>query len=154
MATLFGVGYIPKIPGTVASLVTLPAVYCLLKAGLPAYALVCLLTILLAVGICVRAARVLGAADPHEIVLDEVAGQMTACIPLAWMQAPAGRTWALLFVFFALFRLFDITKPGFVDKAQELPGGWGIVMDDIVAGLLAACTGWIVYAAARALTGG
>ena len=43
---------------------------------------------------------------------------------------------------FLLFRLFDIWKPGLVDAAQDLPGGWGVVMDDVLAGLLAALITW------------
>ena len=49
---------------------------------------------------------------------------------------------ARLVTHFLLFRLFDIWKPGVVDAAQRLPGGWGVVMDDVLAGLLAALLAW------------
>ena len=71
-----------------------------------------------------------GSHDPSEIVIDEVAGMWIALIgiPITWPGMVAA---------FLLFRLFDIWKPGPIDRLQNLPGGWGVMMDDVAAGALA-----------------
>jgi phosphatidylglycerophosphatase A len=75
------------------------------------------------------------ARDPGQVVIDEVVGQMIACAPLARWGTPIPiRLWILAF---ALFRLFDVWKPGPIRKIQELPGGWGIMADDVAAGVVA-----------------
>jgi len=68
--------------------------------------------------------------DPSFVVIDEVAGQLITffLIPLSWVY---------LFIGFLLFRAFDILKPFPARRAEELPGGWGIMVDDIVAGIYA-----------------
>lgn len=76
------------------------------------------------------AARESGREDPGFVVIDEVAGQ---CIAL--LGCPPD--WAHALVCLALFRLFDITKPYPIRKLEQLPGGWGIVFDDVAAGLYA-----------------
>ena len=70
-------------------------------------------------------------ADPGWIVIDEVAGQW-----LALAVCSADR-WYWMLGAFLLFRLFDIWKPGLVDRVQRLPSGWGVMADDLLAGLLA-----------------
>jgi phosphatidylglycerophosphatase A len=69
-------------------------------------------------------------------VIDEFAGQWIALLPLA-APSPLG-----LLLAFALFRLFDIAKPGPIDAAQRLPGATGVMADDILAGLAAAAIVW------------
>jgi len=77
----------------------------------------------------------LTAHDPGPVVIDEVVGQMIACAPLARWAAPIPvRLWIVSFV---LFRLFDVWKPGPIRRLQELPGGWGIMADDVAAGVVA-----------------
>ena len=87
-----------------------------------------------------------GHKDPSFIVADEWAGLWVALTPLlftATLQPQPMTLWlARLVAPFMLFRLFDIWKPGVVDRAQALPGGWGVVMDDVLAGLLAALITW------------
>ncbi len=146
LATLFGVGWIPRAPGTAASLVTLPAA-CALDAMGPAwYALATLAILLIAMPVCGRAADLIGRTDPPEIVLDEVAGMLIAFSPFT-MIVNDGRavTVGMLILSFAFFRWFDIKKPGWIGKAQHLPGGTGIVMDDVIAGLAAAVTTGVIY---------
>lgn len=75
------------------------------------------------------------AADPGPVVIDEIAGQMIACAPLARWGCPIRLP--LWIASFLLFRLFDVWKPGPIRRIQELPGGWGIVADDVVAGIAA-----------------
>ena len=156
VATGFGSGLLKPAPGTWGSLAGLLAWVGLVlgtRTWPPPVALglglaAPLLVTLLGVWAADRVAHATGTKDPSFIVIDEWAGQWLALTPLLFTHAlhpqPWG-AWALrLAVPFALFRLFDIWKPGPVDAAQRLPGGLGIVLDDVVAGLLAALLAWPV----------
>jgi len=92
----------------------------------------------LAIPICGRAAEDLRDPDPPVIVLDEVVGQMIAFSPLSIACLTDHRSMPFLIAAFVLFRLFDIRKPGWIRAAEKLRGGWGIVLDDALAGLGAA----------------
>ena len=83
-----------------------------------------------------RAEILLGRTDPGEVVIDELVGVWIALLPLgAGQWSWPGLVWA-----FALFRLFDIWKPWPVHASENwLPAGWGIMLDDILAGLMAMC---------------
>ena len=81
--------------------------------------------------------------DPQTFVLDEVLGYL---VTVAWVRGPSLVT---LIVGFALFRLFDVFKPGPVRRMERFPGGDGILLDDLVAGLL----GLLVLTAVRYLVG-
>jgi phosphatidylglycerophosphatase A len=85
----------------------------------------------------VEEARV-GRHDPTSVVIDEVAGMLVALI-----AAPAGLAWVGLLFF--LFRVFDVWKPYPIDRLQGLPGGWGIVADDVLAGVYAAVLGRLAH---------
>jgi len=78
-----------------------------------------------------RYASDLGRPDPGRIVVDEICGQLIA---LAFL--PGG--WVPVGISFALFRFFDIIKPWPIRRLESLPGGWGIMADDVAAGLVAA----------------
>ena len=130
LSSWFGVGRLPKAPGTFGSLAALPVV--LLMSGLgPVVGAVFLVVF---VGVAVRAAgiteQVLGQRDPGVIVVDEVAGMLVALYLL-----PA--TWGFLAGGFFLFRLFDIVKPFPIRRLERLPGGVGVVLDDVLAGVFA-----------------
>jgi len=84
----------------------------------------------------------LGQKDPGHVVIDEVAGQLLALVPM-----PAEWRWAGLAL--VLFRVFDIWKPGPVRRLEKLPGGMGIMMDDVAAGVLAGVAGWVVLLVLR-----
>jgi phosphatidylglycerophosphatase A len=138
LATFFGVGFFPVAPGTLASAVTV-IVYKLVLHELawPVYFL--LLAGLCSAGIgaaTVYAAEV-GRPDPGRIVIDEVCGQL-----LALALFPDG--WVALAISFALFRFFDIIKPWPIRRLEKFPGGWGIMADDIGAGLAAAGLGHVI----------
>jgi phosphatidylglycerophosphatase A len=133
VATFFGVGRLRPGPGSWGSAVTV-----LLWAAL-AYGLAPSLRTPVAIGLAVlvtligipaatRVARASGVKDPQFVVIDEVAGQLITLIavPLAWKTLLAG---------FILFRGFDIMKPPPVRQLERLPGGTGIVLDDVAAGL-------------------
>lgn len=86
-----------------------------------------------------RVAALLGTADPGCIVLDEIAGQLIASSVIPVFAYPSPRTAAAVWIAsFLAFRLFDVWKPGPIRAWQSLPAGWGIVVDDVAAGILAA----------------
>lgn len=130
----FGAGHMPLAPGTWGALEGIVLVYAI-GAFFPAgkdWILVGATLILgvLAVFASDRVARSLKKSDPQEIVADEIVGQM---ICFLWIPV----TPANLLVGFALFRIFDISKPFPAGRAEHLPGGLGIIADDVVAGLYA-----------------
>jgi phosphatidylglycerophosphatase A len=131
LATLGPIGYFVA-PGTVATLVTMPCMY-LLRTSLNSelYLLVLLGAVLLSIPIINSALEYFkDFQDPSQVVLDEVLGCLITfyAIPLSWATMLAG---------FLLFRFFDITKWFGIEKAEHLVGAWGIVMDDLLAGVLA-----------------
>ncbi len=132
LATVFGLGYVPLAPGTAASAVA-ATVYMLFlhRWPWPLYAAFVLLLFFGGCAIAARAAFELGRPDPGVVVIDEVCGQLIA---LAFL--PAG--WLVVGASFVLFRFFDIIKPWPIRRLEHLPGGWGIMADDAVAGLAAA----------------
>lgn len=93
-----------------------------------------------AVGLCGEAAYRMRRRDPGEVVLDEVVA-MPLCF-LGWRElaAQGWPNWGIFVAGFALFRLFDILKPFGIRRLQDLPGGWGIVVDDAAAALAACVT--------------
>ena len=145
----FGSGRIPVGPGTWGSLVGVAWLAVLLRLPNPLWAALGALTALAAaVPICARAERILGREDPGSVVLDEiVALPLTFLGPLvvlgAWpttsdLTSLAQRFWPEWVVGFLAFRVFDIAKPGPIRRVQNLPSGWGVVADDVLAALAAA----------------
>jgi len=95
--------------------------------------------------VCVRFAPVViaatGKSDPGEIVADELAGQAVAFLAVAFLfggSVSVSQIWITTGLGFLLFRLFDIVKPWPIHKLEKLPEGWGILADDILAGVFAA----------------
>jgi phosphatidylglycerophosphatase A len=128
----WGVGYLPVAPGTFGSLVGI-GVFVLLKSWLVQ---VIALVVITFAGIWAasRVERILGSKDPGKVVVDEVAGQMIALLPLSLLAL--GKLWII--VSFILFRLFDIFKPYPARRFEALRGGLGIMADDLVAGFYGA----------------
>ena len=144
IATFFGAGRLPKAPGTWGSLAALPCAWALhYLGGFPLLALAT--AIALVAGLWASGAHMAatGQHDPGEIVIDEVVGQWIALWPLSfglWNNGVAAHVfpwpgWVGAFVF---FRLFDILKPGPVGWADRQPGAFGVMMDDVIAGVFAA----------------
>jgi phosphatidylglycerophosphatase A len=135
IGTWFGCGYAPVGPGTAGSLAAL-----IIAIGLNYYAgfgrgmLLLLTAILLAPGIWAAGvvAKQTNIPDPHIVVVDEVIGQW---ITLAGAATFNWKTWLAALL---LFRLLDIWKPAPARQLESLPGGWGIVADDVMAGLYGA----------------
>jgi len=151
IATGFGVGFFPFAPGTAGSAVALVLAWLFARTVSPSHmssvvAAVGLLTsglLVAAGGICAagRAERALGAKDPRCVVVDEIAGQLLASAVVPLFAYPSARVAASVWIAsFLAFRLFDVWKPGPIRAWQELPGGWGIMVDDVAAGILAAGT--------------
>jgi phosphatidylglycerophosphatase A len=135
LATWFGCGYSRIAPGTVGTLGALPLVYYLHTLGAVPYWGATLVLTALGVWASAVVARELGKEDPSEVVIDEVAGVLIAvglASGLAFQE-----NWLAAALAVALFRLFDIWKPGPIDSVQSLPHGFGIMADDVLAGLAA-----------------
>jgi len=125
--TVFGVGYLPVAPGTWATVVGVAIVY-YLGRNLPAFTI--LLLVLLALGIMTTGIieKQLNQKDPGIVVIDEVVGVMIALwgLPLIWPVMICG---------FFLFRAFDMFKIYPINELEAQPGGWGIMLDDCMAGV-------------------
>lgn len=132
LATFFGLGLVPLAPGTAASAAA--AIGYLLglhRLAWPLYVVLVGFLFFAGTAAAGRYASDLGRPDPGRIVVDEICGQLIA---LAFL--PGG--WVPVGISFALFRFFDIIKPWPIRRLESLPGGWGIMADDVAAGLVAA----------------
>jgi phosphatidylglycerophosphatase A len=164
IATAFGLGYLPKAPGTFGSLGGVALSLGLLWLGSrnalaalrierdvnfwtvgmgPSYLDYGIVILIAIIGIFVadRTAKYAGKKDPQFIVIDEVSGQM-----IAYFSPFTLLNWKSLLLGFILFRVFDIWKPFPARQAESLPGGLGIMADDWIAGIYAALGLWIARA--------
>lgn len=145
LATGCGIGRLPKAPGTWASLaaivIAIPVMALSRWQGMAALALVTTLAGIWASDLYASQTR---NPDPKECVIDEFAGQWIACAigGLSAMPYEPALSWIGFTLAFFLFRLFDIAKPWLVKRAENLPGGLGIMADDVVAGVMA---GFVVF---------
>jgi phosphatidylglycerophosphatase A len=125
--TVLGVGYLPAAPGTWATAVGVAIAY-FLGNNLPAYTI--LLLVLLILGIMTSGVleKLLNQKDPGIVVVDEVVGVMIALwgLPLIW---------PVMIIGFFLFRAFDMFKIYPINKLEAQSGGWGIMLDDCMAGV-------------------
>jgi phosphatidylglycerophosphatase A len=133
IATWFGCGLVPKAPGTAGTLGAVPLYLLAARGG--RFGVAAAAVVVTAVGIWAASAvaRDLGKKDPQVVVVDEVAGLLVTMLAVNVVR------WQTVVVGIALFRLFDIVKPWPVRALERLPGGWGIVLDDVAAGALGAC---------------
>ena len=131
IATVGPCGHVPAAPGTVGSVAGLMLFWAVRASGSPAVEWAVLLAVT-AIGVVAasRAESAYRRRDPGLIVIDEVAGML-----LTLAAVPVG-FWGAMVGFFA-FRLFDVVKPFPARRAERLPGGWGVMADDLVAGLYA-----------------
>lgn len=129
VATFSGLGYLP-FSGTVASAVT-----ALVWFMLPSVSAAAHLAIIASIALLGSYAthfylKTHSEIDPREVVIDEVLGMLIA---LLW----APHSWPAFLTSFVLFRFFDIAKPFPINRCEQLPGAWGVLIDDVVAGILA-----------------
>ncbi len=143
LATWFGCGYAPKGPGTAGSLAAIVLAWPLAQyAGLRpwGFAILAAVVTLPAIWAADVTARETGLKDPQIVVIDEVVGQWLA------LAGASVLNWKTFLAAFLLFRAFDNWKPPPVRQLERLPGGTGIVLDDVMAGLYAAlvlfAAGW------------
>jgi phosphatidylglycerophosphatase A len=137
IATSGGVGYIPIAPGTYGTAVGIPLVWLMADLPLWQYALISVVSIAIAIWAAHEADRAWGTHDCQKICIDETVGYFVTMAPVdkhGWVPLVAG---------FVLFRLFDQVKPPPVRWLDEnLAGGYGVVLDDVAAGVMAAVVMW------------
>jgi len=143
ISTWFGAGYSPKAPGTAGSIAAL-AIGILLHQyaafGQLQFAILAAVTFFPAVWAAGVTAAAAGIEDPHFVVVDEVIGTWIA------LAGAVAYNWKSYLAALALFRLFDIWKPPPVRQLEALPGGWGINLDDVMAGV---CAALVLFLAGR-----
>ena len=136
ISTGLGLGYFPKAPGTVGSLAPAIVFWLIPEISTVPFLLFCVF--IFVIGVITSSItekefqKKTGDStlhDPGIIVIDEIAGMLVALIALP-------KTLVIVIAAFILFRVFDIFKPFPVKNAQKLPAGWGIMADDVVAGVL------------------
>ncbi len=142
LATFFGAGLLRPGPGTYGScaavLLWFTAAHALHPIHLALWTLAAaILTSLAGIPAATIVARESAREDPGHVVIDEVAGQLVALIAIA-------PTWPSALLSLVLFRLFDILKPPPVRRLERLPGGTGIMLDDVAAGLLALASAHLI----------
>jgi phosphatidylglycerophosphatase A len=135
ISTWFGCGYAPKAPGTAGSIAALAIGIVLHRYaafGQWQFAILAAVTFIPAVWAAGVTAAAAGIEDPQFVVIDEVIG--------TWIALAGARSynWISYLAALALFRLFDIWKPPPVRQLEALPSGWGINLDDVMAGVYAA----------------
>jgi len=139
----FGLGYLPVAPGTWASAAAATLYWmfrcCPGAPGLLPVASLCMISAVTGIVIGREAEEAYGRRDPGHFVLDEMAGCWLTCL-LFWWRTPLATAVAA----FVAFRVFDIAKPFPIRRLEKLPHGWGVMSDDLVAGLYAAATLWVV----------
>jgi phosphatidylglycerophosphatase A len=131
IATGFGVGYSPIAPGTLGTLIAIPIYYFLSEIPSPIYEITLIAFFFLSVWISTNAETYYGKKDDQRIVIDEIIGFL---ITMLWIP----RTGHFIIVGFFLFRFFDILKPFPIRRLERrLKGGFGVVLDDVLAGVYA-----------------
>lgn len=130
LATGLGSGYSPIVPGTAGSAMGLLLFWPLASLPVAWQAAACGLVFLLGVAAAAHVARVSGIEDPGIVVADEIVGMWITLlwVPLTPLAITAG---------FVLFRVMDVWKPWPARQLEHLPGGWGIMADDVMAGVYA-----------------
>ena len=138
LATCFLIGYLPLSPGTWGSAAALIAWRLLPEIALFRLSLIVIVTFLVGVIVSTIVSDEENVSDPSKVVIDEWVGMWIALLMIP-------NEWLWLGIAFLLFRIFDIIKVYPANRFERLPGGWGIMTDDVVAGLYA---GVITQAAA------
>ena len=126
-ATFFHLGKLPVAPGSFGSLGAL-FLWLLLPISFPIQLSVLVFLFILGVYSSDKMAKYMDDHDPSEVVIDEAVGMGISLFMLP-------HSFGLYLLAFILFRIFDIFKPSFIYQIQDLPGGWGIMVDDVLAGL-------------------
>jgi len=143
LATGFGVGYSPIAPGTLGTLVAILIYYFLSEIPSPLYEITLIGFFFLSVWISENAERDFGKKDDQRIVIDEVIGFL---VSMLWIP----KTIRFVIIGFFLFRFFDILKPFPIRRLEKgFKGGFGVVLDDVVAGVYANIVLRLIFLIAR-----
>lgn len=144
LVSCFGLGWLPVAPGTWGSLPPAMLFALMCHFGSAAAAISITMAVLTLVGsvVCIKFAPAIIAAtdeaDPREVVADEFSGQAVTFLFIA--AVPISNIWVTGLLGFLLFRFFDILKPWPIRRSEKLPKGWGILLDDLLAGVYAGIT--------------
>jgi len=147
LVSCFGLGWLPAAPGTWGSLPPALLFALMCHFGMSALLVSIVMAALTLAGsvVCVKYTSVIVAAtgktDPREIVADEFAGQAGTLLPISfWVtnEFSARQIWIVAGLGFLLFRMLDIAKPWPIRRLEKLPKGWGVLADDLLAGVYAA----------------
>jgi phosphatidylglycerophosphatase A len=130
LATGLGVGYVPRVPGTMGTLLAIPIFLLLSSIPSPVYEWTIIAFFFLACWVSDKAQNHWAKRDDQRIVIDEIVGFFTA---MMWLP----RTALFITLGFVLFRFFDIAKPPPVRRLEQMRGGYGVVLDDVMAGVYA-----------------
>ncbi len=152
LSSCFGLGFIPIASGTFASLFAILPYYFLIAHlnnvhSLPFYLLIIAVFSLFAIWVSNKAEKIFNEKDSHKIVIDEVAGFFFAMVLL-----PPFSIGYIIATFF-LFRIYDVWKPYPIRSSQNLKGGLGVVVDDLLAGFYA-CFTLHIFIFLKSLMGG
>jgi len=155
LATLGPLGHLKPAPGTWGSAAAIPVAWVLhALGGFPVLVAATVLVTVLGTWATARYLETAQTQDPSEVIIDEVVGQWIALWPVSaglWIAGtdPWVFPWPGWVTAFVAFRLFDIWKPGPVGWADRRPGAWGVMLDDIIAGLISACVVTLLAALAH-----
>ena len=128
LATGLGAGFSPIIPGTAGTLVAIPIYYLLSEISFPLYELTLIAFFFLSCWTAGRAERHWGKKDDRRIVIDEIMGFL---VTMLWIP----KTISAIVAGFVLFRFFDIVKPFPIRHLERVGRGFGVVLDDVLAGI-------------------
>lgn len=156
IATFGGIGYLPLVPATWGSFVTAglyfffqyaaeKSVISPTSAGISSWmAMLVFIGFLFVIGTWAAShvTKIKSEKDPGIIVIDEVVGQL-----ITFLFVPAGINWVFFLIGFFVFRFFDIWKPFPARQLEKLPSGFGVMADDVMAGIYSAVVLWIIYSA-------
>ena len=139
LALGFGSGLSPKAPGTMGTLAAIPLYLLCSQLSLNAFIAITVFISIVGIWICDKASKDAGVHDHGAIVWDEIAGLFITMIAV-----PA--TWQTVIVGFIFFRILDIAKPWPISVAdKKVGGGFGIMLDDIIAGILACALMHLIF---------
>jgi len=129
IASLCGIGYLPVMQGTFASLAGV-GLYLLIRNNLSLYLMITILLIIAGFIVSNKAQKIFKGSDPREIVIDELCGVLIVYIFIPFKISN-------IIIGFIIFRFLDILKVYPINRLERIKGGWGIMLDDIAAGVFA-----------------
>jgi phosphatidylglycerophosphatase A len=142
LAIWFGCGRFPKMPGTAGTIGAIPLYLLLAQGGQLAVAAGAVVVTLVGVWSATQVVRATGLNDPQIVCIDEAAGVLVTLVAAPY-------NWKGVLAAVVLFRIFDQFKPWPARRAEKLAEGWGVVMDDVVAGLWGAAVVLVLRALGR-----